>query len=178
MEVDNIRNKKVRGAVKKQKDMLKTLNDKLKLLRATRTKCEELAMTMSFLEGGAIKQLKGLLRKYFEDVDNEDNRNKVDTEINNLIQMADKNRTSEDLLGKVKEEEKKLPSDYDEDGKYGHLAWLNKIIDLGSSENEDILMLKKVTALDQLQEGMILDAQDYLDSWHLSVICKIQPENE
>lgn len=26
-EVDNIRNKKVRGAIKKQKDMLKTLNE-------------------------------------------------------------------------------------------------------------------------------------------------------
>ena len=38
--------------------MLKTLNDKLKLMRATREKCEELAMTMEFLEGGAIKNLK------------------------------------------------------------------------------------------------------------------------
>ena len=56
-EVDNIRNKKIRGATKKQKDMLKTLNDKLKLMRATREKCEELAMTMEFLEGKAIKNL-------------------------------------------------------------------------------------------------------------------------
>ena len=35
-EVDNIRSKKIRGTSKKQKDMLKTLNDKLKLMRATR----------------------------------------------------------------------------------------------------------------------------------------------
>jgi hypothetical protein len=29
-----------------------------------------------------------------------------------------------------------------------------------------------------LKEGMIVDAQDYLDKWHLSVVCKIQPKNE
>ena len=37
--------------------MVKTLNDKLKVMRATREKCEELAMTMEFLEGKAIKLL-------------------------------------------------------------------------------------------------------------------------
>lgn len=35
-EVNNIRNKKIRGATKKQKDMLKALNEKLKLMRTTR----------------------------------------------------------------------------------------------------------------------------------------------
>ena len=52
--------------------MLKTLNDKLKLMRSTRERCEELSMTMGFLGGGAIKNLKVSLRKYFED--NEDER--------------------------------------------------------------------------------------------------------
>ena len=42
-EVNNIRNKKIRGATKKQKDMLKALNEKLKLMRTTRDKCEELS---------------------------------------------------------------------------------------------------------------------------------------
>ena len=55
LEIDNIRNKKIRGTTKKQKDMLKALNDKLKLMRATKERCEELAMTMEFLEGGQIK---------------------------------------------------------------------------------------------------------------------------
>lgn len=58
--------------------MLKTLNDKLKLMRSTREKCEELAMTMEFLEGGAIKSLKSHLKKYHDDVDNETFRNNVD----------------------------------------------------------------------------------------------------
>jgi len=64
-EVDNIRNKKIRGAVKKQRDMLKTLNEKLKLMRETRVGCEELAMTMGFLDGGAIHNLKTYLKVYY-----------------------------------------------------------------------------------------------------------------
>jgi hypothetical protein len=76
-EVDNIRNKKIRGATKKQKDMLKALNDKLKLMRATRENCEELAMTMEFLEGGAIKGLKIALKKYFDDHEDDSLRDNV-----------------------------------------------------------------------------------------------------
>ena len=76
--MDNIRNKKIRGTTKKQKDMLKALNDKLKLMRETREKCEELAMTMEFLEGGAIKNLKIHLKKYYDDHENDNLRNNVD----------------------------------------------------------------------------------------------------
>ena len=178
-EVDNIRNKKVRGALKKQKDMLKSLNEKLKLMRVTRSRCEELAMTMGFLEGGAIKPLKPLLKKYNEDVDNDEARTNVDNEVAELISQADLNRQAEDLLTKVKEEEeKKQYSDTGSNSKYGHLGWLHQIIDMSHQENEDILITRKVEKLGQLSEGMILDAQDYLDSWHLSVICKIQPEND
>jgi hypothetical protein len=94
--------------------MLKTLNDKLKLMRTTRVSCEELAMTMEFLEGGAIKQLKSNLKKYYEDDDNDAYRINVDNEVNALIDLADKNRKEEDLLHGVggivevaKEEEKR-----------------------------------------------------------------------
>jgi hypothetical protein len=55
--------------------------------------------------------------------------------------------------------------------KFGYLGWLNSYIDLGKSN--DIYMQKAVGDLSQLKEGMIVDAQDYLDKWHLSVICKI-----
>jgi len=182
-EVDNIRNKKVRGAVKKQKDMLKQLNDKLKLMRSTRIKCEELAMTMEFLDGGAIKPLKGHLKKYYEDHEQEQLRNNVDKEVENLINIADQNRKQEDVLGGVinqdLEEEKKQQEANDmSDSKYGHLSWLNKLIDLGTNDNQDVCLDKKVTELGQLKEGMIVDAQDYLDKWHLSIICKIQPKND
>ena len=52
--------------------MLKTLNDKLKLMRSTRERSEQHSMTMGFLWGGAIKNLRVSLRKYYDD--NEDER--------------------------------------------------------------------------------------------------------
>lgn len=82
--------------------MLKSLNDKLKLMRATRIKCEELAMTMGFLDGGSIKPLKVMLKKYHEDNENDEARENVDKELENLIEKADLNRQSEQILGKVK----------------------------------------------------------------------------
>ena len=78
--------------------MLKTLNDKLKLMRATREKCEELDMTMEFLEGRAIKNLQSYLKKYYDDHENDQLRNNVDNEVTRLIDLADQNRKEEDLL--------------------------------------------------------------------------------
>jgi hypothetical protein len=97
-EVNNISSKKIRGANKKQKEMLKALNDKLKLMIATRVNIEELAMTMAFLEGGAIKMLKSLLKKYDADHENDTLRTNLDNEVTALIELADKNRKREDLL--------------------------------------------------------------------------------
>lgn len=175
-EVDNIRNKKVRGAVKKQKDMLKQLNDKLKLMRNTRIKCEELAMTIGFLEGGDIRSLKVLLKKYYEDPDQDEARESVDKEVDELIQRADQNRQSEQIMDKIKtkEEEEKRPSN--QDSKFGYLSWLHDIIDL--SQFKEVCLVKQISSINDLKEGMILDAQDYLDKWHLSVVCKVQPDND
>ena len=88
--------------------MLKTMNDKLKLMRSTRERCEELSMTMGFLGGGAIKNLKVSLRKYFEDNEDERIRSNLQQEITRLINIADINRQAEDLLhsGAFEEEKK------------------------------------------------------------------------
>ena len=98
--------------------MVKTLNDKLKVMRATREKCEELAMTMEFLEGKAIKNLQQHLKRYYDDHENDMFRENVDKEVTSLIDLADKNRKEEDLLhsGQIegfannKNEEEKIPS--------------------------------------------------------------------
>ncbi len=87
--------------------MLKALNDKLKLMRSTRERCEELSMTMGFLGGGAIKNLKVSLRKYFEDNEDEMIRTNVHQEITRLINIADINRQAEDLLRSGAFEEQK-----------------------------------------------------------------------
>ena len=110
--------------------MLKNLNDKLKLMRATRENCEELAMTMGFLEGGAIKTLRSHLRKYYDDHENDTLRNNVDQEIAALIELAEKNRKNEDIInqvgiglnGEVEEEHK--GEEVDSSGQFAHLNWL------------------------------------------------------
>lgn len=96
--------------------MLKTLNDKLKLMRNTREKCEELSMTMGFLGGGAIKNLKVSLRKCYEDNEDERVRSNVNQEITRLINIADINRQAEDLLHSGAYEEEKKESISKDDG--------------------------------------------------------------
>jgi len=49
-------------------------------------------MTMEFLGGGAIKNLRVSLRKYFEDNDDERVRTSVLQEVTRLISIADVNR--------------------------------------------------------------------------------------
>ena len=50
---------------------------------------------MEFLEGGSIKTLKGHLRKYYDDPENEQLRINVETEVNRLIDVADAKRMQE-----------------------------------------------------------------------------------
>jgi hypothetical protein len=44
---------------------------------------------------------------------------------------------------------------------------------LNNPKNSDIYREKKVTDSSTLQEGKIVDAQDYLGTWHLAIICRI-----
>ena len=139
--------------------MLKNLNDKLKLMRSTRERCEELSMTMEFLGGGAIKNLRVSLRKYFEDNDDERIRTNVHQEVTRLINIADINRQAEDLLHQgTFEEEKKENGIKDDGSQYGHLQWLHKLIDLSMPTNRDIFRMRAVSDPDLLREGHIVDA--------------------
>lgn len=131
--------------------------------------------------------MKQHLKKYIEDHDNETLRTNVDNEVQRLINTADKNRTNEDLLnqgggiagiGKDKDEEEKVEENSnDSSANYGYLGWLHKVIDLSKPENGDIYLEKKIN-VENMQEGQIVDVMDYLGAWHLSIICKIQADNE
>ena len=55
-------------------------------------------MTMEFLPGGSIKTLRSILKKYYDDNENEELRNKFDIEITKLLELAEANRKSEALL--------------------------------------------------------------------------------
>ena len=46
------------------------------------------------------------------------------------------------------EEEKKHQKENEEsECKYGHLSWLNKLVDLNQQVNQDVFLEKKVTSL-------------------------------
>lgn len=91
---------------------------------------------MEYLEGGAIKMLKGHLRKYYDDPENEQLRINVETEVKRLIDIADAKRTQEtgqDLTDQ--NEERKEYEKEDNSSQYGNLGWLSKLIDLSDVEN-------------------------------------------
>lgn len=71
------------------------------------------------------------------------------------------------------EEEEKNPGTAELSDKYAHLGWLHKLIDLSDPENQDIVCSKQIEKIEDLKVGDIIDAQDYLDTWHLSIVCKI-----
>jgi len=157
--------------------MLKNLNEKLKVMRSTREKCEELAMTMEFLQGGAIKSLRVYLKKYNDDPENDTLRQNVDSEVNRLIEIANENLKEEDFrqqLENTGNEERKAQEE-DTSDQFGYLTWLHKFIDLNKPENQDICLTKEVTS-SNIKEGCIVDAQDYLGEWHLSVVCKVDKD--
>ena len=131
---------------------------------------------MEFLEGGAIEPLKSFLRKYNDDPEKEQPRLNVENEVSRLIDLADANRHQENAGAAVMEEMKE--SEYvDTSSKYGRLGWLNKLTSLSDDANSDICREPEVTA-ETIQEGMILDAQDYLGEWHLSVVCKLPQDDD
>ena len=120
--------------------------------------------------------LKSHLKKYYDDHENDTLRNNVDQEVTALIELADTNRKKEDLLNSggvspFPTEEEKQSSPTIEENKFGHLGWLDKLIDLSQAENQDILCHSLVDDISVLKPGMIVDAKDYLDNLHLSIIC-------
>lgn len=92
------------------------------------------------------------------------------------MDLADKNRKAEDVLGGLgnneAEEEEKNPEGNDS-AKYGHLNWLHDIVDLSLPENQNIWLKTDIPDMTALLPGQIIDAQDYLGTWHLSVVCKV-----
>jgi hypothetical protein len=71
------------------------------------------------------------------------------------------------------EEEVKNEAEENSNSKWGHLGWLHDILNLNSPENKNIYLDKKIENMENLSVGNIIDAQDYLGTWHLSIVCKI-----
>ena len=156
--------------------MLKQLNDRLRLMRATRDRCEELSQTMEFLDAGAIRPLKSHLRRYNDDSEKEQLRLNVEAEVSRLVDIADARRTKE-AAGSTEPEEVKQAELADSGSKHGYLGWLSRHTNMSDEENSDIWREKELPE-DELYEGLIVDAQDYLGEWHLAIVCKHEPEQD
>lgn len=100
----------------------------------------------------------------------------MDTEVNRLIDIANDNLKEEDFRQNLESNsgpEERKANEEEHSNTFGYLTWLHKFLDLNKSENQDICLQKEVST-DYIQEGMIVDAQDYLGEWHLSVVCKVE----
>lgn len=92
--------------------------------------------------------------------------------------MADKNRKSEGIQGILGENAEENKSVEEDEGRFGYLNWVHRLIDMSKAENNDLWLEKEVTKMEDLRQGHIIDAQDYLGGWHLAVVCDIKPNNE
>lgn len=75
-------------------------------------------------------------------------------------------------------EEEEVKIETEDNSKWGHLEWLHDIVNLNSADKKNIFLERKINNIEDLNTGTIIDAQDYLGTWHLSIVCKIQPKNE
>jgi hypothetical protein len=71
------------------------------------------------------------------------------------------------------QEEEEQKNEPEENRCWGHLVWLHDLINLNLPENKNILLEKKIESIETLKAGTIIDAQDYLGTWHLSIVCKV-----
>jgi hypothetical protein len=55
-------------------------------------KIEEIKLSLDFLEGGAIKNLKVFLMSYVDTPDEESNKSSVDTELNRILEAIEINK--------------------------------------------------------------------------------------
>ena len=77
-ELDSAKSKKVKGTSKKQKEKVGSINYKLTQVKKIKDKLDELALQMDYIDGGTIKQLRGLMKQYQESPDEEQSRQLVE----------------------------------------------------------------------------------------------------
>jgi hypothetical protein len=68
-DLENAKSKKPKGANKKQKEKVVQISTKLNHAKKLKDQFEELNNQMDYIEGGTIKNLKGLVHNYFKSPD-------------------------------------------------------------------------------------------------------------
>lgn len=90
-ELTDIKNKK-KGRNSKNKDKISALLKKLEGWKKVRERAEELTISMDYLEGGRLKELRSRVRKFLMVPEEDETRLPVVEEIEVLIEMSEQNR--------------------------------------------------------------------------------------
>lgn len=160
LEREKLRNKKTKGGVKKNRDKMSSLQNKIAQLKQVKERAEELQLSMDYLEGGKLMQLRSLAKQLNQNSDDELIRNNTLQELDMLIELSEQNRRvfypqSNSLFA---------GSDGSKESKS-----LQLVQSLDVKDAEDIMTGDQLTVT-ELLVASILDAQDYLGSWHLAIV--------
>jgi hypothetical protein len=90
-ELTDIKNKK-KGRNSKNKDKISALLKKLEGWKKVRERAEESTISMDYLEGGRLKELRSRVRKFLMVPEEDETRLPVVEEIEVLIEMSEQNR--------------------------------------------------------------------------------------
>ena len=90
-ELTDIKNKK-KGRNSKNKDKISALLKKLEGWKKVRERAEELTISMDYLEGGRLKELRSRVRKFLMAPEEDETRLPVVEEIEVLIELSEQNR--------------------------------------------------------------------------------------
>lgn len=109
---------------------------------------------MDYLDLGKLKELRSRVRKFLNSPEEDETRLPVIEEIEVLIELSEQNRRKQGAFG--------LFPSQQQDNKTN-----TESIDL---RNQNDVLTSKIQSIEKLNTGNILDAQDYLGQWHLSII--------
>lgn len=90
-ELTDIKNKK-KGRNSKNKDKISALLKKLEGWKKVRERAEELTISMDYLEGGRLKELRSRVRKFLMVPEEDETRLPVVEEIEVLVELSEQNR--------------------------------------------------------------------------------------
>lgn len=90
-ELTDIKNKK-KGRNSKNKDKISASLKKLEGWKKVRERAEELTISMDYLEGGRLKELRSRVRKFLMVPEEDETRLPVVEEIEVLVELSEQNR--------------------------------------------------------------------------------------
>jgi hypothetical protein len=152
-ELNELKNKK-KNRNSKNKEKINALMRKLDGWKKIRERAEELTISMDYLDGGTIRELRIRARRFLNDSDTDDKRVAVIEEIDELIDISEQNR---------RQTQPQLPNL----GQNSDNSSSKVDIDLKTHSD---MVASNISSIEQIKLKNILDAQDEYGKWHLAIV--------